>query len=299
MKEVIIDPRIVVVSDLHAGSTVGLCPPEFELEDGGIYKANKFQGWLWNNWIDFCAHIPNGAIVVINGDWTQGVNQKDIQIVTASIKDMRRIGVAVVQPLIERASQIYVIRGTEFHGGIGEQDTEAMAEMINAERELSTGQFSRWELWLKHGLLFHFAHHIAVSGSPIALANELRLAKLNSVDHGTPIPDVIVRSHVHAFNKYSDGKRWVYTTPAWQLRTAYIMKKRPLAVACVGGLIFDVNGELGCQELIYPLPQPKIEVTSHSLNSLPNSTKSKTPLDQPHLNWRNLWGTLIGGFSKK
>ena len=42
-----------VTSDLHAGSTVALCPPKVQLDDGGKYEASKAQLWLWECWLDF------------------------------------------------------------------------------------------------------------------------------------------------------------------------------------------------------------------------------------------------------
>jgi len=38
---------VAVVADTHPNSTVGLCPPEVELDDGGTYHASKAQRWLW------------------------------------------------------------------------------------------------------------------------------------------------------------------------------------------------------------------------------------------------------------
>ena len=51
------EPPIIVaiISDLHAGSTVGLCPPRFTLDDGGDYVSSPAQRWLWRNWNHFWA----------------------------------------------------------------------------------------------------------------------------------------------------------------------------------------------------------------------------------------------------
>ena len=42
-----------ITSDLHAGSTVAICPPRVQLDDGGEYHASKAQRWLWERWKDF------------------------------------------------------------------------------------------------------------------------------------------------------------------------------------------------------------------------------------------------------
>ena len=48
---------IGIVSDVHAGSAVALCPPQVPLDDGGMYCASKAQSWLWENWGDFWKQV--------------------------------------------------------------------------------------------------------------------------------------------------------------------------------------------------------------------------------------------------
>jgi len=51
--------RIVVMSDLHVGSTVGLWPGRHPIEGGGIYEANRFQQWLLECWHAAVEEITN------------------------------------------------------------------------------------------------------------------------------------------------------------------------------------------------------------------------------------------------
>jgi hypothetical protein len=46
---------LVLTGDLHVNSTVALCPPTVELDDGGTYHHSRTQAWIWNRWIDFWA----------------------------------------------------------------------------------------------------------------------------------------------------------------------------------------------------------------------------------------------------
>ena len=42
---------IAIASDLHCGSTIGLCPDTgIELDDGGWYEPSNAQKWLWEEW---------------------------------------------------------------------------------------------------------------------------------------------------------------------------------------------------------------------------------------------------------
>ena len=49
---------LAVVSDLHCGSTLGLCGPEpVELDDGGLYTPSAIQRWLWERWADYWRRV--------------------------------------------------------------------------------------------------------------------------------------------------------------------------------------------------------------------------------------------------
>jgi len=255
--------RIVVVSDLHVNSTVGLFPPNFVRDDGASVSQNKFQAWLWRCWTDFCqhAHQFNKFVPVINGDAIQGIHpSRDIQIVLPSDTDMLRAAVAVIQPLIQGAQAVYLVRGTEWHDGTGGKDSEKLAQMLGAYVDPNIQQHSHWTLNLElSGKRFAFAHHTAVTtvyhGTPPA--REWREAKEQQVDDGVPVPDVIVRSHVHRWGFFPDSTgRLYFTTPGWQLKNAFGFKKRPLYLPSIGGLILWVeNGIVQFQKHLYQIPQ--------------------------------------------
>lgn len=45
---------VAITSDHHAGSVIGLCPSEgVRLDEGGEYRPNKAQLWLWQNWLAY------------------------------------------------------------------------------------------------------------------------------------------------------------------------------------------------------------------------------------------------------
>ena len=63
--------QVVVTSDHHIGSTVGLCPPEVYLDDGGEYKQTKLQAEAWKFWDkDFWPYV-----------WKQAKSRKSVRAV--------------------------------------------------------------------------------------------------------------------------------------------------------------------------------------------------------------------------
>ena len=49
--------RIAIVSDLHICSTLGLCPPKINLDEGGTYIYSPLQKIIWTYWLDFWQHF--------------------------------------------------------------------------------------------------------------------------------------------------------------------------------------------------------------------------------------------------
>jgi hypothetical protein len=59
---------ILVLSDLHVGSTVGLWPADFLSNEGNPIGQNHFQKWLWKCWQDmnqWVAKVTDGQQSVI------------------------------------------------------------------------------------------------------------------------------------------------------------------------------------------------------------------------------------------
>src|SRR5437016_5515701 len=84
--------QIVVISDLHVGSTAGLWPSDYISSEGVPIGQNKFQTYLWTWWLDLCKKIKelDNPIIVLNGDIIQGVNMRDGQLTAASHNDQQR-----------------------------------------------------------------------------------------------------------------------------------------------------------------------------------------------------------------
>lgn len=109
---------LVVVGDLHAGSEYGLCPPRATLDGGGSYRSNKWQRWLWRNWLDFwgrVAAIEGRKIYAFNGDLIQGQPFRDVQLWTVNTKDQEQAAIQCIEQAIDiaPAEALFFVRGTE------------------------------------------------------------------------------------------------------------------------------------------------------------------------------------------
>ena len=248
------DPIVVAVfSDIHAGSTIGLCPPRVNLDDGGYYKHSPAQSWLWANWKHFCKRAIDTAdawkaklIVVSNGDLTEGTHHGSTQLIGGGNKTTQmKLAYDCIRPLVEYAEKVFIVRGTPTHVGPSASLEEKIADDLTNVVRQSEGVASWWHLPLDvNGTVFDFAHHGKLGMLPWTKANGAHnLAGqviITHADRGDKIPNIIVRSHLHQYTdtyKNYDSTR-LMATPGWQLATAFIHRIAPGSVADTGGFIF-------------------------------------------------------------
>lgn len=266
---------VVVVSDLHNGSIVGLCPPNARMDEGGGIKLNKFQKTLYRYWRNFWdVYVPKvtqGAekvIVVQNGDAIDGVHHDTVALWTNDVDTQRAAAVALLQPLADRYTALKLTRGSPAHDGVSGKHAEAIARELQCARD-TAGNYASWQLWLKvDRVVFNIAHHIGTTSSAAyessAPMRELVAALVEAAQWGQPLPRVVVRSHRHRFIPVSipskHGRIECVITPGWQLRTPFVERIDRLRKPHIGGVVFLVEGDQ-CQvlEKLYPTPDPKPE----------------------------------------
>lgn len=250
---------VAVVGDLHVNSTVGLCPPYVDLDDGGTYRPSKAQRWLWRCWLDFWNKIgalkrEHGAqcYAVLNGDLADDNRHSKHQLITPNNTTVIRMTAGVLEPALDVADRAFVVRGTEAHAGPSAQLDEKVAEDIDAERNEEAKTWSWWWLPLEAaGVRFDIAHHPQTFGSrpwtlDPAAARHAVIIRDQYWERGERPPDVAVRSHVHTYSLSAKRlKPQFFYTPPWELTTAHGHRRGGGGgVEPVGGLPFVCqNGE--------------------------------------------------------
>jgi len=250
---------VVVVSDLHCGSTTGLCPANFRKDDGSYIRNSPIRKWLWDRWIDATTRWLPGIvgqepfILVINGDCTEGLHHRDTQLVTNDLGEHKRIACEVLFPFTGEgekhqtvyqhpiASRIYLVRGTDTHVSTLEND---IGFNLGAETDPDTG-IHCWEtLRLRvGGILCSFQHHV-----PAALREhtqstqysvQMSQERARHARFGLEVPRVFVRSHRHTFGAYTDGSGLFLVTFPWQLHTRFATRVTQSDLCPVGLHVLD------------------------------------------------------------
>lgn len=249
--------HIVCVSDMHAGSSVALCPPDFELDDGGLYRFSDYQGTLWSWWREFWDEwVPRITgkeryAVVINGDVIDGQVKQSTTNWSVNFEDQARAAIDLLKPVAAEAAEFYIVRGTEAHVGKSAQFEERIARELQAIGHGKT--HSRWDLWYRLGdRTIHFAHHIGTTSSTAyeasALCRELVAAFVEAGQwQDQPPPSMCVRSHRHRFCLVSiptvSGEATIFVTPGWQLHTPFSHRMgQSMRVPQIGGVCISLDG---------------------------------------------------------
>ena len=268
---------IVVLSDLHAGSTAGLWPEAHKVEGGGEYRCNIYQQWLaecWQAMLDEVGKLRPRPIVVVNGDAISGTSPRDGQLVSNNVAVQVSAAKRLLQPLRQMARKLYLIRGTEWHEGKAAEHLELLGMLLDTVPDPATGQSTWWEMYLRmeedlDAPAIHFAHHVGTSSVPwyeatVPLRDSLLLVSELQRFHGKAAPNLrcVVRSHRHRFIHVDAPPDFqVVVTPAWQLKTAFAYKKATSMLPEIGWVLLDWDGtEFVVRSRIYPLPELITEV---------------------------------------
>lgn len=188
--------KVVVISDTHCGSPVGLTHPNFWV--GG--SVGKEQERLWGF---FDEHAQKNADVLIYaGDAIDGAQPKTsgVELQTADRNRQVKMALAVVERLKPKA--LFMVYGTRYHVGQSENWEDILADRVKDKLRIPV-TIGPHEQLLVNGLLFDVKHKVAGSSVPHGRHTPIAKEKLWNViwaAHGQrPVCDVLLRGHVHYY----------------------------------------------------------------------------------------------------
>lgn len=248
--------NLVVISDTHFGSSVALSQIH-QLDDGGYYHPSALQAKLYKLWIAFWEwtdeHLKDEPFSIVHcGDVTDGVHHRTTQLSSGNLSTQAALSIDMLKPHVSRAEEYYQIRGTEAHVGSSAQEEEQIAKALGAVPDKETGNYSRWELWLKNfgpqKHLLNFSHHVGSTTSSAyessALMREVVAAFTESGQWGFRAPGLVVRGHTHRYLQIDGPGDWIgVKLPAWQAKTAFAYKIDRLRGPMFGGIIVQADKE--------------------------------------------------------
>jgi hypothetical protein len=227
---------LLVVSDPHSNSTVGLSKPTIGLDDGSAVSANIARRWLFHTFQDILEQTQkkyNGELyALLNGDIveTDDKGRDSTGLITQNKTEAVEIATEVFEPLFQMCKGVFVTRGTEAHTGKQAQYEEAFAgNFDNVIRDEETGRASRWHLALElDGVRIDACHHPRGAGSGRPMNSQSGVDRIASdalftyANDGLPPPHLVLRSHLHGYKDSHDAFRTrAIITPPMSLLTPY------------------------------------------------------------------------------
>lgn len=226
--------QLVVVSDIHAGSTKAILPPGFETLERQPVGQSPLQEWFWqswveaNEWINEKTDIEDYALV-LNGDLTEGNHHGTKEIWSPEVGDHSKAAVEILHATASRAKKVFVVRGTECHTASHEI---SVAHRIGAETnpEFKQPFWDRLTLNIA-GLPISVRHHFPATSRVHLEASQhsiqLNNAILEAHRAGEIPPRIIIGAHRHRPGHWSDGRNMSIVTGAWQALTRHGYKVVP------------------------------------------------------------------------
>jgi hypothetical protein len=261
---------LVIGSDTHCGSEVGLSPRQFKLRKGNVVTIgdNLCQKWLADQWdwaLEQAKKIVGNdeAALLINGDAIEGVHHRNEKELLAAEMD-KHIEMAITcwKPWAALAKKTYVVKGTECHTA-GLEDL--LAQKIKAEGRAAK---DKWLIRV-HGCLVDAAHHMGVTSRAYLEASLMSIhmgnARLNRARLGQEVPKVYLRAHRHCGGWFSDGSGLFAVTGGWQFLTRHGHKVVTDSIPSPTILILDWRNKT-------PGELPQV----HEIKCVPPKTKSPT-----------------------
>ena len=147
---------VAIVGDIHSNSTVAVCPPRVQLDDGGEYVASQPQRWIWRQWLLFWGEVfeRRAALdcpiyIILNGELADDNYHPTTQLITRNPADQMALARRVLEPVTARlgdGDRLFVLRGTEAHSGPSGAMDEALAVDLGATGQDTDGPASWWQL---------------------------------------------------------------------------------------------------------------------------------------------------------
>ncbi|GEM_PF-1205236 len=245
--------RLVVISDLHAGSIYAPCPANFERHDGNVVTLNRngqFATKAFKTFTSTVLDLP-AYDLLLNGDLVEGMHHRSTEVWSMDPGDHVRAAMMLLDPIVEKARQVWVTRGTECHTQGSE---ESLGMYFGAKRDPDTGRCAP-DLWRFDycGLHIHAVHHMpttsrkALEGSQLSI--QLNEHQSQSARADIERPRLVIASHRHTPGLYTDFESMMIATPAWQTADGrHVKKVVPASKTRVGGMVLDwsqrIDGDL-------------------------------------------------------
>lgn len=236
--------RVVITSDRHHGSIVGLTPPGFDVTQEPALESQvpkwRMRRAVWD-WFDAqVKQLGQVDVLLDNGDAIDGKGQRSggTEQLFLDRGDQTEMAVYAINEHFRGATK-FMSFGTSYHVGTEEDWEQGVAQGVKAEIHSEDTLDIR-------GVKLNYKHHISGSSIPhgrfTALARDKLWNTLWSIRGEYPVADVVIRSHVHYFGFCGVAEWMAFTTPSLQGYGSKFGARRMSGTVDVGFIVMDITG---------------------------------------------------------
>jgi calcineurin-like phosphoesterase family protein len=212
--------RILVVSDLHVGSTVAVMPDEVYVEktnqdESAIFTPNAAQKILWRNWCDMVDEVGRVDGLFVLGDCIDGPNVKTMGAGTwtTDIHLQRREAIGLLKMVKYRSPKgIFGVDGSPYHRGANPTWDGDVIRALG-------GDFDTWQTVNMEGKRIHLCHWTGFSksmaGQETSVSTEQMWVSANERWYGRF--DLLLRGHIHQHRNRPSLYGHTLVAPGWKL----------------------------------------------------------------------------------
>lgn len=236
--------KLVVLSDLHVGSSLGVWPQGYRVRHGMVPSLNHLQKFLYRCWQDGLEWVdrmcPDGYVLGLNGDLIDGVHHRTHEVMSGLVDDHVGACIELLTPVARKARMVVATLGTEAHTG---QAEHSIITSLSGTRATDWAPAHNSVVLSINGVTTELMHHIDTAVRPWAEATghsvAMNVRRAERARLGRETPTVLIRGHRHRFGYFCDGRGLTVVTPSWQALTRWAWKVLPGAEACVGFTVID------------------------------------------------------------
>jgi hypothetical protein len=271
---------LVFMSDIHAGSTVGMLHEDgVQTDDQNWIYPSPLQTWLNKKHAQMVADVREltdgySKHLFLNGDITEGVHHNTHQIISPDkgIHIQAAFDVLTKGILTLGFDTVHMVRGTPAHVDNAAGLEKSVAAKLNAHGyPVVRDEYSQSFVWPFvyaefDGVLFDVRHHgRAGQREHTRKAYSALYAQdiwQSHVADGRRPPDIAVRAHLHRFIDSGPDHRGITRAiqmPCWQLTTQWVRRIGAETLPDIGAVVALVdNGRVQIVPLLYkPEKEPQ------------------------------------------
>lgn len=211
--------RGLIIADLHCGHEVGLTMPAFQ--DRPPHSAPRYvtkRATIRRGLCSFFMQTVNRLrpidFLLVLGDCIDGKGEKSEGVEQLALDRKKQVRMAAEAIGFIRAKTIWMVYGTPYHTGKGEDWEEEVAERVAAQKIEAEGHYDI------NGLAVtakHFIGNAGVHSSKKTALNRAVLRNLLWADREQqPKAQLVLRAHVHRYEKIEDATSTAAICPALQ-----------------------------------------------------------------------------------